>query len=149
MRGNDITRLCLFIIGAILCALHQAERGEIAGHVQRPAGAAPGHVPRSPGECARQEGWVRLQDGLHTLPQEVRVQTHWCQVREGWVRLQDGLHTLPEEVSVQTHWCQVREGWVRLQDGLHTLPEEVSVQTQWFNGHDQVIFNTGFFKNRF
>ena len=95
MRGNDITRLCLSIIGAILRSLHQTERGEIAGHVQRPAGAAPGHVPRSPGECARQEGWVRLQDGLHTLP------------------------------------------------------EEVSVQTQWCDGHDQVIFNIGFFKNRF
>ena len=71
MRGHDITRLYYSITGAVLRALHQAERGEIAGHVQRPAGAAPGDVPRAPRERPGQEGRVRLQDGLHTLPQEV------------------------------------------------------------------------------
>ena len=59
------------VLGALLRAVHQAKRGEVSGVVQRQEGAAPGHVPRSAGERARAQSRLRLQDGLHTLPQEV------------------------------------------------------------------------------
>ena len=61
----------LFSTGAVLRALHKAERGEESCSVQLREMSAPGHVPWSPWERARAPRRLRLQNALHTLHQQV------------------------------------------------------------------------------
>lgn len=57
--------------GALLCAMHKAQRDEVSGAVWWRSLPAPGGLPRPDGECDGAEGWLCLQAALRSLPAAV------------------------------------------------------------------------------
>lgn len=74
--GQSLTlcRPLLAPVGTVLCALHQAQRRQVAAAVRGGALPPPGGVPGAAGERPSAPRWLRLQTDIPSLPAEVSAE---------------------------------------------------------------------------